>query len=61
MKSLSILPVVECLSSLENDPGKNLLICKGAAEELLEICTEAKVNGSVVPLTDEIKSDRLIV
>ncbi len=39
---------------VENGSGKNLLICKGAAEELLEICTEAKVNGSVVPLTAEI-------
>ena len=41
---------------LENKPEQHLLICKGAAEELLEICTEAKINGSVVPLTEEIKS-----
>lgn len=40
---------------VEKEPQKHLLICKGAPEELLEICTEARMNGSVVPLTDEIK------
>jgi P-type Mg2+ transporter len=40
---------------VEKDPQQHLLICKGAGEELLSICTQAKVNGSVVPLTEEIK------
>jgi Mg2+-importing ATPase len=46
---------------VESGPGKHLLICKGAAEELLGICTQAKVNGSIVPITEEIRNkiDRL--
>jgi len=41
---------------VENGSGKHLLICKGAVEELLQVCTNAKVNGSVVPLTTDIKA-----
>lgn len=41
---------------VEKAPGRHLLVCKGAAEELLSICTEAKVKGQIIPLTDEIKA-----
>lgn len=30
---------------------QSLLICKGAVEEMLQICTSVEVNGEVVPLT----------
>lgn len=40
---------------VEKNPQEHLLICKGAVEELLAICTSAKMNGSVVPLTEAIK------
>lgn len=40
---------------VENGPDKHLLICKGAVEECLSLCTMAKDNGSTVALTSEIK------
>jgi Mg2+-importing ATPase len=40
---------------VEKEPQNHLLICKGAVEEILGICTEAKMGGQIVPLTDEIK------
>jgi Mg2+-importing ATPase len=40
---------------VEKAPQKHLLICKGAVEEVLAVSTEARMNGSVVPLTEEIK------
>ncbi len=46
---------------VEKNPQQHLLICKGAPEEVLKICTEARLNGSVAPLTDAIRAqiDRL--
>lgn len=35
--------------------GRDLLICKGAVEELLAVCTEAHVGGQAVPLTDAVR------
>lgn len=35
--------------------GRDLLICKGAVEELLTVCTEARVGGQAVPLTDAVR------
>lgn len=40
---------------VEKNPEMNLLICKGAVEELLDVCTDAKVNGSIAPLSPELK------
>ncbi len=34
--------------------GGNLLICKGAVEEMLNCCTHAEHDGQVMPLTDEL-------
>jgi len=33
--------------------GEHLLICKGAVEEMLSICTYAKVGDAIEPMTDE--------
>lgn len=41
------------------DKVTNTLICKGAVEELLKICTQVEINGKVVPLTNEIKANVL--
>jgi Mg2+-importing ATPase len=35
--------------------GRDLLICKGAAEEVLAVCSEARVGDRVVPLTDDVR------
>jgi Mg2+-importing ATPase len=35
----------------------DLLICKGATEEILDICAFAEERGVVVPLTDELRSE----
>ncbi len=35
--------------------GEHLLICKGAVEEILTICTQAADAGSVIPLADELR------
>jgi len=36
--------------------GQHLLICKGAVEEIMSICTEVKTNGSIVPFSEDIKN-----
>jgi Mg2+-importing ATPase len=38
---------------------RELLICKGAAEEVLAVCTYAQVDGRVIPLTDAIRERAL--
>jgi Mg2+-importing ATPase len=35
------------------------LICKGAVEELLEICTQAEEDGTVLPLSDDLRKSVL--
>ncbi|HKE11992.1 MAG TPA: magnesium-translocating P-type ATPase [Myxococcota bacterium] len=35
----------------------DLLICKGATEEVLEICAYAEERGVVIPLTDDLRSE----
>jgi Mg2+-importing ATPase len=35
--------------------GRDLLICKGAVEEVMAICTQAWVGGEAVPLTDAVR------
>lgn len=34
-----------------------LVICKGAVEEMLAICTEARIGGDVEPMTEEKRAD----
>jgi P-type Mg2+ transporter len=36
--------------------GRDLLICKGAVEEILSACRGARIGAHVVPLTEEIRS-----
>ena len=41
---------------VEKSPQQHLLICKGAVEEMLEVCTKARSNGGdIVDLTDAVK------
>ena len=35
--------------------GKQWMITKGAAEEMLDICSHVEINGDVVPLTEELR------
>lgn len=37
----------------------NTLICKGAVEEILKICTKVEIGGKVIALTDKIKENVL--
>jgi Mg2+-importing ATPase len=39
--------------------GRDLLICKGAVEELLTVCSEARVGGQAIPLTDAVRAEVL--
>jgi Mg2+-importing ATPase len=36
-----------------NDNGNELLVCKGAVEEMLSICSQAKSGDQIVPMDDE--------
>ena len=36
---------------LEQTEGMNVLITKGAVEEILEVCSSVEDNGAIVPLT----------
>jgi len=36
--------------------GPNMLICKGAVEEILQICSSVEIEGDVVPLTSELNT-----
>jgi Mg2+-importing ATPase len=35
--------------------GRDLLLCKGAVEEVLAVCTHARIEGQVVPLSDDVR------
>jgi Mg2+-importing ATPase len=35
--------------------GRDLLICKGAVEEVLAVCSHARIDGQVQPLQDEVR------
>lgn len=41
---------------VEDDNGKTQMVTKGAVEEILAICSHVEFEGSVGPLTDEIKA-----
>ena len=49
------------MSVIVRNGGKNLLVCKGAIEEVLSLCASADDNGAapggVVPLTDEMRQE----
>ena len=42
---------------VQDSDGHDLLISKGSVEEIIAVCTEAKVEGNIAPLTDAIKSE----
>jgi len=46
---------------VEKDPQKQILICKGAVEEMLELCTQAKYDTETIPFTESIKRQALQV
>jgi Mg2+-importing ATPase len=39
--------------------GRDLLICKGAAEEVLGVCSEVRIGDTVGPLTDDVREKAL--
>ncbi|MBL6653831.1 MAG: magnesium-translocating P-type ATPase [Reyranella sp.] len=49
------------MSVIVRNGGKNLLVCKGAIEEVLSLCTSADDNGAApggqVPFTDEMRTN----
>ena len=42
---------------LGNGDGQELLVCKGAVEEMLSICAYAKAGEEILPMTDEQRAD----
>jgi Mg2+-importing ATPase len=39
--------------------GRDLLVCKGAVEEVLAVCSHARIDGRVLPLTDSVRERAL--
>ncbi len=39
--------------------GRDLLICKGAVEEVVAVCTSARLDGQVIPMNDDIRQRAL--
>jgi P-type Mg2+ transporter len=39
--------------------GRDLLICKGAVEEVLAVCRSVRIGGEVLPLTEAIRGRAL--
>lgn len=44
---------------VSKDKINNTLICKGAVEEILKICTKVEIGGKIIDLTDKIKENVL--
>jgi len=45
------------MSVVVKDPSNmNLMVCKGAVEEILSICTHTDINDEILPITKEVKS-----
>jgi len=42
---------------LGNGDGNELLVCKGAVEEMLSICSSAKAGDEILPMTDAMRAD----
>ena len=41
--------------------GEHVLVCKGAVEEVLAVCSTAEDDGKVVPLTDDLRGHALFM
>lgn len=41
---------------VEKGPGVDLLICKGAVEEIIDVCEQARIDSDVVSFTEQIKT-----
>lgn len=44
---------------VEKNPHEHLLICKGAVEEMMDVCSEVHLNGEIVPFTEQLKRESL--
>jgi len=42
---------------LDDGEGRELLVCKGAVEEMLSICAYAKAGDGIRPMTDELRAE----
>ncbi len=42
---------------VSNGDGHELLVCKGAVEEMLSICGHAKAGDEILPMTDEMRAE----
>jgi len=40
----------------ETNKNRDILICKGAAEELLAVCTNVQIDGKIIPLEDTVRN-----
>jgi len=49
----------EFMKVAEKSAEQHLLICKGAIEEMIAVCSFARSNGDVIPLTDQIKQQAM--
>ncbi len=45
------------MSVVVEDKGQHMLVCKGATEEILKICTHADDNGKIISLTDDTRAE----
>ena len=45
------------MSVVIDQDSQQLLICKGAIEEILKVCTQVEDKGKIIPLTDEIRNN----
>jgi Mg2+-importing ATPase len=41
---------------VEEEGNRHVLICKGAVEEILRICTLAEANGEILPIDDQLRT-----
>ncbi|MFB6457819.1 magnesium-translocating P-type ATPase [Chitinophaga sp. Hz27] len=44
---------------VEDKTGTHILICKGAVEGMVDLCTHEEINGKVIPLTDDRRQHSL--
>jgi Mg2+-importing ATPase len=40
---------------VETDTGKHLLVCKGAVDEIFQVCSKVKIGGEVGPINEQIR------
>lgn len=41
---------------IQKDPNKHLLVCKGALEEILAVCNNVDIGGTIQPMTPDLKN-----